>query len=320
MKTDFDSLVDEFLDYQKGARGASVHTVTNYAVDLRQFFEFAGTQELLDLTAVDHVLIRRYLALLSEQKYGRASIARKLSSLRSFFRYLCQSGYLTVNPLLAVSSPKKAKRLPSFLMAPEVERLVESMGPDSALHMRDRALFEVMYASGIRVSEAVGLNMDQIDLSEGSLRVLGKGNRERMVPIGREARKALDEYLRGPRIELLKKGDELRAVFLNCDGGRLSARSVRRLLDAHLSRLAIQKKASPHSLRHSFATHMLDNGADLRVVQELLGHVSISTTQVYTHVTREHLKRVYNAAHPRAFENGPSDEGRTQRQAENDDD
>lgn len=285
----------------------SPHTLINYRIDLRQFLAFLQSEKVDDCASVDHLVARRYLALLAAKAYSRRSVARKMSALRSFFRYLCRSGYLAANPLLAVSTPRLEKRLPSFLMAPEAIQLVETISPDSPLGLRDRALFETIYAAGLRVSEAVGLNLDQVDLQAAVLRVVGKGNRERMVPIGREAVKALSAYLRCGRTALLSAKTPADAVFLNSRSGRLSARSVRRLLNMRIERAAIAKKISPHALRHSFATHMLDNGADLRVVQELLGHVSISSTQIYTHVSREHLRRVYLAAHPRSGGSGQSD-------------
>lgn len=292
--------VEEFLDYLRGARNVSPHTLLNYRIDLVQFLDFLAQEKVSDVAAVDHLVVRKYLSVLARKQYSRRSVSRKMSALRSFFRYLCRTGSLNANPLLAVSTPKLAKRLPSFLMIPEAGRLVETIAQDSPLGFRDRALFETIYAAGLRVSEAVGLNLDQIDFSDANLRIIGKGNRERLVPIGREAVKALSAYLHRGRPSLSTLATPPGAVFLNSRGGRLTARSVRRLLDTRIERAAIEKKISPHALRHSFATHMLDNGADLRVVQELLGHVSISSTQIYTHVSRERLRQVYLAAHPRA--------------------
>lgn len=317
------ALAEEFLKYLE-ARGMSRHTLINYRIDLESFWKAMQELQIQDLGAVDHLAIRRYLAELAAKKYARRTVSRRLSSVRSLYRFLCKNEYLSSNPLLAVSTPKLDKKLPSFLMADETARLMESIGTGTPLGLRDRALFETIYAGGLRVSEAVGLNMDGVDLAAASLRVLGKGNKERIVPIGREAVAALRHYITYGRGRLQQKSIHTLSapqadgqtqtqprspqrqgqapLFLNRDGGRLSARSVRRSLDSYVQKLALTKKVSPHTLRHSFATHMLDNGADLRTVQELLGHANISTTQIYTHVTRERMKNIYNAAHPRARE------------------
>lgn len=300
-------LAEEFLKYLE-ARGMSRHTLVNYRIDLESFWKTMQELQIKDLSEVDHLVIRRYLAELAAKKYARRTVSRRLSSIRSLYKFLCKNEYLSSNPLLSVTTPKLDKKLPSFLMAEETARLMESIGTGTPLGLRDRALFETIYAGGLRVSEAVGLNMDGVDLAAASLRVLGKGNKERIVPIGREAVSALHHYISYGRGSLLQKNRKAQLaigqvpLFLNRDGGRLSARSVRRSLDGYIQNLALAKKISPHTLRHSFATHMLDNGADLRVVQELLGHANISTTQIYTHVTRERLKNIYNAAHPRARE------------------
>lgn len=300
-------LAEEFLKYLE-ARGMSRHTLVNYRIDLESFWKTMQELQIKDLSEVDHLVIRRYLAELAAKKYARRTVSRRLSSIRSLYKFLCKNEYLSSNPLLSVTTPKLDKKLPSFLMAEETARLMESIGTGTPLGLRDRALFETIYAGGLRVSEAVGLNMDGVDLAAASLRVLGKGNKERIVPIGREAVSALHHYISYGRGSLLQKNRKAQLaigqvpLFLNRDGGRLSARSVRRSLDGYIQNLALAKKVSPHTLRHSFATHMLDNGADLRVVQELLGHANISTTQIYTHVTRERLKNIYNAAHPRARE------------------
>lgn len=301
-------LAEEFLKYLE-ARGMSRHTLVNYRIDIESFWKTMQELQIKDLSEVDHSVIRRYLAELAAKKYARRTISRRLSSIRSLYKFLCKNEYLSSNPLLSVTTPKLDKKLPSFLMADETARLMESIGTSTPLGLRDRALFETIYAGGLRVSEAVGLNMDGVDLRAASLRVLGKGNKERIVPIGREAVSALHHYISYGRGRLLQKNRKAQPVtggqaplFLNRDGGRLSARSVRRSLNGYIQNLALAKKVSPHTLRHSFATHMLDNGADLRVVQELLGHANISTTQIYTHVTAERLKNIYNAAHPRARE------------------
>ncbi|HBL50964.1 MAG TPA: tyrosine recombinase XerC [Firmicutes bacterium] len=317
------ALAEEFLKYLE-ARGMSPHTLVNYRIDLESFWKAMQEIQIADLGGVDHLAIRRYLAELAGKKYARRTISRRLSSVRSLYRFLCKNEYLSSNPLLSVTTPKLDKKLPSFLMADETARLMESIGTGTPLGLRDRALFETIYAGGLRVSEAVGLNMDGVDLAAATLRVLGKGNKERIVPIGRKAVAALRHYISYGRGQLQQKNRSSQPIlpappvagrvhrraqaqaqtplFLNRDGGRLSARSVRRSLDGYIQKLALAKKVSPHTLRHSYATHMLDNGADLRTVQELLGHANISTTQIYTHVTRERMKNIYNAAHPRARE------------------
>lgn len=290
-------LLDQFLRYQRVEKNASNHTVTNYQRDILQFLLFSCD----DVTAVDDVnrsMLRRYLAYLQQGGYARSSIARKLSSLRSFFRYLVREGVCSENPLQNLSTPKQEKFLPGFLYPDDCISLLQAP-QDSILGKRDRAILELLYATGIRVSELVGLGMHDVDWRQGYVRVFGKGAKERIVPVGKPACLALEDYLNSSRQQLAKEGNE-RAFFLNKLGGRLSDRSVRRLIDKYVSQVAIDQHVSPHTLRHTFATHLLDNGADLRSVQELLGHASVSSTQIYTHVTKERLKKVYLQAHPRA--------------------
>ncbi len=289
--------VRAFLLHLERERRASPHTLRAYGVDLGQFLAFLEG-ELGHLPApaqVDHLLVRAFLADLHRRGLKKVSAARKLAGLRTFFRYLCREGRLERNPARLIVSPRLERRHPAHLEEDEVEELLSVPGDDLAA-VRTRALLELLYGTGVRVAELVGLDLQDVDLQEQGLRVLGKGSKERLVPFGRPARQALERYL--------ARRDELRpqspAVFLNRRGGRLSDRSVRTLLGRQLLRLAETRQASPHTLRHSFATHLLRRGADLRAIQELLGHSSLSTTQRYTHVDTRHLLAVYRKAHPRA--------------------
>ncbi len=294
--------VDGFLAYLALERGASPHTLDAYALDIRGFIEFLS-KAVRDGPApsdVTHLVIRSYLANLQRAGYSRRTIARRLASARSFLAYLCRKGELATNPARGVSAPKLGRTLPRFLHEKDVETLVESPSPATRFGLRDRAILETIYAAGLRVSELVGLGTRDVDLSAGFVRVMGKGGKERVVPIGERAVEALDDYTRRARPHLLSGNEDRGALFLNYRGTRLSRRAIQRMIDRYIRKVGVDKKISPHALRHSFATHLLDHGADLRVVQELLGHVSVSTTQIYTHVTREKLKHVYDRAHPRA--------------------
>jgi integrase/recombinase XerC len=299
-----DSL-DMFEVYLKVEKNASSLTIAGYRSDLLQFIEYVAgllgvEAEALRPTEVNHLVVRRYLAHLQQKGLARTSIARKVAALRSYFRYLCREQVVEANPAKAVSTPKLEKKLPSFLYQQDVNRLLEAPDPGTALGLRDRSLLELTYGSGLRVGEVVRLNIDDLEFDAGYVRVFGKGAKERVVPLGSKSVTALELYLEKGRPELLKPGREEQALFLNCFGGRLTSRGVRDLVSRHLAKLALACHVSPHTLRHSFATHMLDGGADLRTVQELLGHVKMSTTQIYTHVTRQRLKDVYSSTHPRA--------------------
>ena len=245
--------------------------------------------------------IRSYLAFLNQQRYARRTIMRRISSLRSFYKYLLREGLVTANPFAGIRTPKLDKRLPVFLEESEIDAILD-LPEETALGLRDRAVLEMLYATGCRVSELAGLKTGDIDL--GSLFVLlhGKGNKDRIVPIGHTCRKALLAYFQKSRVPIMQKYgvEEHRFVFINNRGGRLTDRSVRRILDKYVQQLAIRKKVSPHTIRHTFATHLLEHGADLRAVQELLGHASLSTTQIYTHITNERINKVYQKNFPRA--------------------
>jgi len=286
--------IDKFINYLKIERDVSGHTITNYKIDLKVFLLFLGEA---GIDSVDHLALRRFLAELRGKNYAKRTIARKLASLRSFFKFLYREGHIKSNPITAISSPKLDKKLPKFLDVGKVTKLILSPDVKTPSGLRDRAILETLYSCGIRVSELVGLDMEDVDFISGVIKVLGKGRKERMVPIGDMAISSIRKYTEGRRDESAKGR---RAVFLNSRGGRLTDRSVRRVVDKHIHACSAGEKISPHSLRHSFATHLLDRGADLRSVQELLGHMNLSTTQIYTHVTMERLKNVYDKAHPRA--------------------
>jgi integrase/recombinase XerC len=288
--------LDQFTRYLATERNVSGHTVDAYHSDLEQFREFLCRERGPDAgaDAVDHLLIRRYLALL-HKSHKKSSIGRKLAAIRAFFKYLLRLGKVAKNPAELVSTPKKEKRVPFHLTIDEVIALVETPKGAELLPLRDRVILETLYSCGIRVSELTGLDLADLDLEEGLVRVMGKGNKERIVPLGSYAKKAISSYFaaRGnPRANA--------PLLLNARGGRLTSRSVGRIVDKYILKLATVKKISPHTLRHTFATHLLEGGADLRSIQELLGHASLSTTQKYTHVSIDRLMEVYDKAHPKA--------------------
>ncbi len=292
-------LLGQFLDHLRHERGVSPHTLRGYSRDLIQLLEHLGTdEERLEPRAIDGLKIRGFLAHLRDRGASRATIARKLAAVRSFFKFLIRCGMLEASPAADVRAPKQERRLPHFLDPGEVERLIQAPGADDPFPLRDRAMLETLYSTGLRVSELVGLDIEHLSLDEGLIRAFGKGRKERLVPVGSHALAALRDYLQAERPGVAV--DECRALFVNRDGTRLSERSVRRTLDRYIARTGISPHTSPHTLRHTFATHMLDRGADLRSVQELLGHESLATTQIYTHVTTERLREAYARAHPRA--------------------
>jgi len=302
-------IFNRYINYLEAERNASPYTVRNYTTDLLGFFQFLRTKGIGSLQVVDRHTLRDYLSHLTEQGFVKASIARKLSAIRSFYRYLVREEILSANPLEKASSPKLDRRLPSFLTIEEIGRLLAAPDLSSPVGQRDRALIELLYASGLRVSELAQLNLEQVNLDTREIRVWGKGSKERMVLMGEPAAKALSVYLNQGRPELLAK-KRSNALFLNRYGGRLIDRRVQRILKKYASLAGIDKKVHPHMLRHTFATHLLDGGADLRVVQELLGHANLSSTQIYTHVTKSQAKKVYLSAHPLAREKGNEIENR----------
>jgi integrase/recombinase XerC len=302
--------IDRFRHHLQVARRCSEHTLKGYSEDLLQFVSFmeSGPERVDAWKAVDHRHLRRFLLHLTDSGYARRSAARKLAALRSFFRFLARAGELERNPAVGVFSPKLDRPLPHALRPPEIEALLEAPDPATPLGLRDAALLETLYSTGMRVSELVALTVDRVSGCRGPLRVVGKGQKERTVFLGRAALETLGDYLARGRPALLRarrkaarSGQaEPSALFLNKNGTPLSDRSVRSLVQRYVEAASLKEKVTPHSLRHSFATHLLENGADLRAVQELLGHASLSTTQIYTQVTRERLRQVYDGAHPRA--------------------
>ncbi|MBN2123191.1 MAG: tyrosine recombinase XerC [Deltaproteobacteria bacterium] len=302
-------LIEEFLDYLRSQRGCSEHTVRNYRVDLRHFLEFLEGRETSsgqdtvesDLESLDFRTFRDYLGSIYGN-YRRSTVARKLSAVRSFFRFAEKRGVIRSNPAADISSPKLEKYIPNYLPVDEMFRLLEAPDKGKPLGMRDLAILEVLYSCGIRVSELAGLNVSSIDFDQRLVRVLGKGNKERVVPIGRSALKAVRGYINAtlPLRRKAERDPQGVPLFLNFRGGRLTSRSIHKVVKKYGKESGLMTEISPHSLRHTFATHLLDGGADLRSVQEMLGHVSLSTTQKYTHVSLDRLMEVYDKAHPRS--------------------
>ena len=279
----------------------SAYTVRNYTADLLDFFDFLRAKDISSLKEVDRLTLRDYLSHLMKQGLVKASIARKLSAIRSFYRYLLREGMISTSPAATTSSPKLDKRLPSFLTIEEVKRLLEAPDLSTPQGQRDRALLELLYASGLRVSELAQLNLEHLNLDTREIRVWGKGAKERVVLMGKPAAEALTTYISQGRPKLLGK-KRSSALLVNRYGGRLNERRIQIILGKYARLAGIDKKVHPHLLRHTFATHLLDGGADLRVVQELLGHADLSSTQIYTHVTKSQAKKVYLSAHPMARE------------------
>ncbi len=301
-------IFDRYIKYLEAERGASSYTIRNYTNDLlgnysrgpeKGFFQFLRLKKIGSLEDVDKHILRDYISWLMDQDVVKRSIARKLSAIRSFYRYLIREDLISANPLEKASTPKLDKRLPSFLTVEETVRLLEAPDLSKPEGLRDHALLELLYASGLRVSELVNLDMEQVNLNTSEIRVWGKGSKERMVLIGEPAVQALNAYLSRGRPEFLGKRRS-NALFLNRYGGRLLARRVQKILGKYAHFASIDKRVHPHLLRHTFATHLLDGGADLRVVQELLGHAQLSSTQIYTHVTKSQAKKIYLSAHPMA--------------------
>ncbi|MFH1873937.1 MAG: tyrosine recombinase XerC [Pseudomonadota bacterium] len=296
-----EKFINDFSSYLEHEKRASDHTLKNYLVDLQQFNlfvkeRFKKANVNLDFNSIDHLVVRDFIGSLFGNK-NPTSIARKLSSIRSFFEYCLRQGHVKNNPAKEVASPKIPKRIPKFLTVDEIFSLLSAPNSKTVLGARDKAILELLYASGLRVSELVSLNIPEINLEEGVVRVLGKGRKERLVPVGNKASQALRQYYE-LRKKLASEGDN--AVFVNKHGQRISVRSVERMLIKYLRQTGINKTVTPHVLRHTFATHLLNAGADMRGIQELLGHSSLSTTQKYTHISLEKMMEVYDKAHPKA--------------------
>jgi tyrosine recombinase XerC len=291
--------LQQYIAHLRVEKDASPYTLRNYSHEIGQFIGFLQGQGIDSWENVDRQVLRRYLLWLRAEGYVEASMARKLSEIRSFCRYLLQEGQLGANPIDAVTSPKVPRRLPRYLKLEEVESLLYAPDLSTPLGQRDRAILELLYASGVRLSELVGLNLGHMSLDTGRLVVWGKGGKERVVLLGEPAIQALRTYIRDGRTRLrgTKTTD---ALFLNRFGGRLSRRSIGLILDKYSKLSGLWRKVTPHLLRHTFATHMVEGGANLRVVQELLGHAQPTTTEIYTHVTPTRLREVYMKTHPRA--------------------
>ena len=293
--------IDHFLGYLEGERGCSHQTLRAYATDLTRFALFVDPDDDdFDPASVTMLQLRHYLAHLRAQGAARTTVARKVASLRSFYRFLLREGVVSHNPASDLTLPRREKRLPVFLDEAEVVRLLETPDPADPAGRRDRAILEMLYSTGMRIGELAGVNLEDVDLLAEVVKARGKGKKERLVPLGRAAVQALQDYLAVRGDAAGGRRTDRRALFVNKAGGRLSERGVRRIFDKHARAAGLGRNVSPHTLRHSFATHMLNRGADLRAVQELLGHASLASTQIYTHVTTERLKSVYDKAHPRA--------------------
>jgi tyrosine recombinase XerC len=289
-----EELIEVYLRYLRAERNLSSNTLRNYRGDLSDFARYLEAEEDVGPLEVDRQAFRHYLARLRETGTAPASVGRKVSTIHTFYRFLTREGILERDPLLGVSSPKRERRLPEILGKEQLTAIIEAADSDAPQGLRDRAILELMYAAGLRLAEVVGLDAAAVDLREQLVRVRGKGNKERVVVIGRPAAEALQRYLREGRRKLTRAGET--ALFLNRDGRRLSGRSVQKIVRRHALKAGLERRVFPHLLRHSFATHLLDGGAELRVVQELLGHASANTTQIYTHVTEEQQRRVYERA------------------------
>lgn len=297
--------IKKYLLHLTFERNFSENTVKAYEIDLLQFNTFLNEQFGTDRVRpkdIDKLAVRHFLAWMQKEGLTKKTVARKLACIRSFFRYLCREKILETNPTVHLATPKIEKKLPSFLDVGQASQAMELPDKGSIMGLRDAAILEVLYSTGIRLSELVGLNVTSVDPVGEVVKVTGKGRKQRIVPLGGKALEALTAYI-GKRKELMKGKKtkvDAQAMFLNRTGGRLSTRSIQKIVERYLRRVSQVQKVSPHVLRHTFATHMLDAGADLKAVKELLGHVSLSTTQVYTHVTLDRLKKAYAKAHPRA--------------------
>jgi tyrosine recombinase XerC len=289
---------DEFLDQLRHERNASGHTISGYRRDLGQFIDYLDVRRV-SLRHADNLQIRGFMAELHERRLKKSSLARKLAAVRSFYRYAVKCGWLAENPASVVATPKQEQHVPSFLTEEEMAGFLDLPPSEKPLDLRDKAALELLYATGIRVSELVGINLEDIHLGDRLVRVRGKGKKERIVPFGAIAREHLKSYL-SARSELMGERTGEYALFLNYKGRRITTRSVERIVDKYIRLTAVRRKISPHSLRHSFASHLLSRGADLRVIQELLGHESLATTQKYTHLDLGHLMDVYRKSHPRS--------------------
>lgn len=293
------NILMDYLYYLKVERGLSENTINSYGIDLKLFLEYLRENEIPSFKQVNKEVIVNYMQSEKNNNKANPSILRSVSSLRKFFQYLAQEKIIEKDPMLLIDTPKKKQHLPQVLTKEEVEKLLRSPNTGQVLGLRDRAMLELMYATGLRISEIINLKLEDLHLTMGTLQTLGKGHKERIVPVGDEAIKWVNRYLEEARPKLLKQ-KRSNYLFLNFHGNNLTRQGVWKNLKAEVRKAGIQKNITPHTLRHSFATHILENGADLRIVQELLGHADISTTQIYTHLSNKQLADIYNRAHPRA--------------------
>ena len=298
--------IELYAFFLKNEKNYSNYTIVSYRNDLIQFFNYLKLYRILKddkIEYVDRSVMRKYIVYLKKSDYSARSISRKISTVRSFFKFCLREGIIKVNPTINLITPKIDKKLPYFLYLQEVNKLIEAPLKNTIFGIRDRAILELLYGTGIRVGELVNLNICNIDLYEKTIIVFGKGSKERILPLGNPSIRAIQEYLTSRNLsekKIFVNKNDLEALFLNRLGGRLTTRSIRRIIIKYMKMAGLNKKISPHVLRHSFATHLLGGGADLRSVQELLGHKSLSTTQIYTHITKERLKTIYKKSHPRA--------------------
>lgn len=299
MQVKFTDALDRFLRYIQLEKNFSVHTVREYEFDLKDFLSFLYSEGITNLEEVEYIHARLYITKLYDEKKARTSISRKISSIRSFFKFLNREFNLDDSPFRSLYHPKKEKRLPNFFYEEELSQLFDrNVGTDNK-SIRNMALLELLYATGIRVSECTSIELEDLDFHYSIIRVMGKGRKERIIPFGQYAHEALRKYIEEVRPKLMKSENHNK-LFVNMRGGELTPRGVRYILEEMIKNASMHTKIYPHMLRHSFATHLLNHGADLRTVQELLGHSSLSSTQVYTHVTKEHLRNTYMNTHPRA--------------------
>jgi integrase/recombinase XerD len=294
-----ESLIQEFIDYLGHEKGLATNTLESYSRDLKQYYGFLSGDSAASLANASQSTIVAYLMYLRKQGKATATIARRLAALKAFYQFLVKENYVVQDPTDELSSPKLERKLPKVLTVEEVERLLSQPDVTNPVGKRDKAMLELLYATGIRVSELVNLNVSDMDIREGFVRCMGKGSKERVVPMGEIAVGALKAYLDNSRLKIIADPKE-KAVFVNHHGKRLTRQGFWKIVKKYGAQAQIRKEITPHTLRHSFATHLLENGADIRSVQEMLGHADISTTQIYTHVTKDRLKDVYAKSHPRA--------------------
>lgn len=294
-----DDCITHFINYLNYQKGYSENTILNYKNDIEEFNDFLKQENITNYSDVNYSIVRFYLMNLYDKKFSRSSVSRKLSSLRSFFKYLHNENIVKINPFSLISSPKKEKKLPKFLYNSDIEKIFEVVNVKTDLGQRDSVILELLYDTGIRVSELVNIKINDINFSEKSIRILGKGNKERIVLFGLYALDAINLYINNGRKKILK-GKENDYLIINAKGNKITSRGIRLILDNIIKKACLNTRISPHTLRHTFATHLLENGADLLTVKELLGHSSLSSTSIYTHVTNERLRNVYLNTHPRA--------------------